>query len=193
MFRRYISFVALFLYVSVAAVAQINTERVTRMGRNAMYYEDYVVSIQYFNQVISAKPYLYEPYYLRGLAKFYLGDYKGAEADCTMAIERNPFVVTTYNIRGLARINMNNFDGAAQDYSNITRNDPDNQTIWHDLVICYLNAKQYDKNSHRIVCTLLNCSAELTAEESLSTQEGLQPSQIIPVAPASWFLTAYVI
>lgn len=37
MFRRYISFVALFLYVSVAAVAQINTERVTRMGRNAMY------------------------------------------------------------------------------------------------------------------------------------------------------------
>ncbi|MBQ3771130.1 MAG: tetratricopeptide repeat protein, partial [Bacteroidaceae bacterium] len=145
MFRRYISFVALFLYVSVAAVAQINTERVTRMGRNAMYYEDYVVSIQYFNQVISAKPYLYEPYYLRGLAKFYLGDYKGAEADCTMAIERNPFVVTTYNIRGLARINMNNFDGAAQDYSNITRNDPDNQTIWHDSVICYLNAKQYNQ------------------------------------------------
>lgn len=30
----------------------------------------------------------------------------------------------------------------------------------------HLNAKQYDKNSHRIVCTLLNCSAELTAEDT---------------------------
>ena len=26
-------------------------------------FEDYVLSIQYFNQVINAKPYLYEPYF----------------------------------------------------------------------------------------------------------------------------------
>lgn len=48
-------------------------------GRSALYYEDYVLSIQYFNQVLNAKPYLYEPWYLRGVAKFYLDDYVGAE------------------------------------------------------------------------------------------------------------------
>ena len=39
--------------------AQINTERVMTIARNALYFEDYVLSIQYFNQVINAKPYLY--------------------------------------------------------------------------------------------------------------------------------------
>ena len=29
--------------------AQINTERVMTIARNALYFEDYVLSIQYFN------------------------------------------------------------------------------------------------------------------------------------------------
>ena len=33
------------------------------MGRNALYYEDYILAIQRFNSVISAKPYLAEPYF----------------------------------------------------------------------------------------------------------------------------------
>ena len=73
--------------------AQINTERVMTIARNALYFEDYVLSIQYFNQVINAKPYLYEPYFFRALAKINLDDFQGAEADCDLAIQRNPFVV----------------------------------------------------------------------------------------------------
>ena len=61
------------------------------IARNALYFEDYVLSIQYFNQVINAKPYLYEPYFFRGLAKINLDDFQGAEADCNAAIQRNPF------------------------------------------------------------------------------------------------------
>ena len=63
--------------------AQFNTDRLVVIGRNALYYEDYVLSMQYFNQAISAKPYLYEPWFYRGVAKYYLDDYAGAEKDCT--------------------------------------------------------------------------------------------------------------
>ena len=66
------------------------------MGRNALYYEDYVLSIQRFNMVISAKPYLSEPYFFRGLAKFYLEDYVGAELDCSESLDRNPYVSNGY-------------------------------------------------------------------------------------------------
>ena len=45
------------LLLPLCSMAQINTDRVMLMGRNALYYEDYVLSIQYFNQVINAKPY----------------------------------------------------------------------------------------------------------------------------------------
>ena len=63
------------------------------MGRNALYYEDYILAIQRFNSVISAKPYLAEPYFYRGLAKFYLEDYAGAETDCTLALNKRPYTV----------------------------------------------------------------------------------------------------
>ena len=84
------------LLLPTLVCAQINTERVMMIARNALYFEDYVLSIQYFNQVINAKPYLYEPYFFRGLAKINLDDFQGAEADCDKAIERNPFVVGAY-------------------------------------------------------------------------------------------------
>ena len=77
--------------------AQFNTDRLLMIGRSALYYEDYVLSIQYFNQAISSKPYLYEPWFFRGVAKFYLDDYVGAESDCTEALERNPYVVGSTN------------------------------------------------------------------------------------------------
>ena len=50
------------------AKAQLNTDRITAIGRNALYFDDYVLSIQYFNQVIKLKPYLAEPYLLRAVA-----------------------------------------------------------------------------------------------------------------------------
>ena len=71
-------------FSSFLSVAQINTDRVMNIGRNALYFEDYILSMQYFNQVIKVKPYMAEPYFYRGVAKLSLDDFKGAEEDCTL-------------------------------------------------------------------------------------------------------------
>ncbi|NDV67202.1 tetratricopeptide repeat protein [Bacteroides sp. 224] len=134
----------LLLFLPIGLCAQINTDRVMTIARNALYFEDYVLSIQYFNQVINAKPYLYEPYFFRGLAKMYLDDFQGAEADCEMAIQRNPFVVGAYQIRGLARIKQNNFDGAIGDYRKALEYDPENITLWHNLTLCHIQKDDYE-------------------------------------------------
>lgn len=94
------------------ASAQVNTDQVMNIGRNAMYFEDYVLSIQYFNQVISMKPYLAEPYFYRAVAKLNLGDYKGAEEDCSLALSRNPFIIDAYQVRGVARQTMRKYKEA---------------------------------------------------------------------------------
>lgn len=78
--KYHISIAVVFLFLSVA---QINTDRVMNIGRNALYFEDYILSMQYFNQVIKVKPYMAEPYFYRGVAKLSLDDFKGAEEDCT--------------------------------------------------------------------------------------------------------------
>lgn len=85
--------------------AQINAEQVLRVGRNTLYLEDYVLSIQYFNQVIAAKPTLAQPYFYRAIAKISLDDYQGAEKDASTAIKYNPFITNAYEVRELpARI-----------------------------------------------------------------------------------------
>ena len=85
-------FTILALAVAIVAKPQLNTERVMLVGRNALYFEDYVLSIKYFNMVIGVRPNMSEPYFFRGLAKYNLDDYKGAEDDLTLSIERNPYV-----------------------------------------------------------------------------------------------------
>lgn len=108
--------------------AQLNTDRITSIGRNALYFDDYVLSIQYFNQVIKIKPYLSEPYLLRAIAKIQLGDYTGAEQDCNAAIERNPFQPGAYYTRGFIYRQTNQLEKANKDFSEALIFAPENKT-----------------------------------------------------------------
>ncbi len=108
--------------------AQLNTDRITAIGRNALYFDDYVLSIQYFNQVIKLKPYLAEPYLYRAIAKIQLGDMAGAERDCTSAIQNNPFLPGAYYTRGFVRMQMHHFDLAEQDFTEALLYAPENKT-----------------------------------------------------------------
>lgn len=133
----------LFLWVMMggAVRAQINTDRVMLMGRNALYYEDYVLAIQRFNLVISVKPHLSEPYFFRGLAKFYLEDFTGAEQDCGEAVVRNPYMANNYQLRALCRVNLKKYEEAAADYYKTLGIEPMNKSCWHNLVLCQLELK----------------------------------------------------
>ena len=111
-----LSMLFILLGVSVGASAQVDAEQVMNIGRNVLSMDDYMLSIQYFNQAIKAKPYLAEPYYLRAMAKLSLDDYAGAEEDCTLAIERNKFQTETYKLRGFARQALGKDSLAIEDY-----------------------------------------------------------------------------
>lgn len=127
------------------ATAQINTDQVLQIGRNALYFEDYVLSIQYFNQVIAAKPYLAQPYFYRAVAKFNLDDFAGAEKDATLAIERNPFITDAYEIRGVARQNLGKDSLAISDYDHALYLLPENKGILYNLALALDATKQYER------------------------------------------------
>ena len=126
----------------VQAAAQINTEQVLRVGRNALYFEDYVLSIQYFNRVIDAKPYLAEPYFLRAIAKYNLEDYAGAEADATRSIELNPFVADAWEVRGVSRQNQGRDSAAVEDYRKALDLLPRNRNLLFNMAMAQQDAGQ---------------------------------------------------
>ena len=133
--------VALLLFLP--AVAQLNTERVMLIGRNALYFEDYVLSIQYFNKVIEAKPYLHEPYFFRGLAKFYLDDYKGADEDISKAIEINPYVSRSYQLRGMCRAKCDSIALAVADFRMAIKYDSQNPQLWQNLAAVMMQGEEW--------------------------------------------------
>ena len=124
-----IFFSTIFIAFQLFGYGQWNTDRILTIGRNALYFEDYVLSIQYFNQVIKIKPYLAEPYMYRAIAKIQLGDFQGAELDANEAIERNPFVPQAYYVRGFALRKLDKFSNAASDFSKALEFSPNNLNL----------------------------------------------------------------
>lgn len=129
---------------SLSLYAQINTDRVLAVGRNALYFEDYVLSIQYFNQVIRSKPWLAEPYFYRAVAKINLDDYKGAEDDCTLCLERNQFLVQAYYARGIARQSQDKLIEAIEDYEKGLSFRPEDRGMLVNMAVAHIQRKDYD-------------------------------------------------
>ena len=132
------------LLTSAVVSAQINTDQVMQVGRNALYFEDYMLSIQYFNQVISAKPYLAHPYFFRALAKLNLDDFQGAIDDASTAIERNPFITDAYELRAVAYQNLGRHAQAIADYNHVLSMLPENRGILFNKALAQEESKDYE-------------------------------------------------
>lgn len=125
------------------ARAQVDVDNVIFMGRNALSLDDNVAAIRLFSQAIEAKPFLYRPYYYRAYAKFTLGDYLGAEADCHAALSLNPYIPELYELRGLCRIRQQRTLEAIADYTFVLSDQPRNTPARFNRALCEFEQKQY--------------------------------------------------
>ena len=141
--KRALTFLILLFAIAVQTQAQVNTDRVMAIGRNALYFEDYVLSIQYFNQVIKAKPWMAEPYFYRAVAKLNLDDFRGAEEDCTLSLERNPFLAQAYYARGIARQSLEKYAEAIEDYTKGLEFKPGDRAMMSNKAIAYVQKKDF--------------------------------------------------
>ena len=144
MHRRIVSLVTLLLGLVWQAWAQVNTNHMMWVGVNALYYNDYVLAIKYFNQAINAKPYLAEAYSFRSEAKYHLGDYVGAEKDAATAIELNPFIPYSYEYRSLALSRLKRYGEAIDNYKVLLKMLPDNPGIWHNYALFHYRMNDFD-------------------------------------------------
>ena len=132
-----------FCFLPSLSFAQYNTERLTISGRIAYSNHDYVVAMQHFNHVISSKPYLYEPWFYRGLCKLQLDDYTGAESDFNKAIELNPYVHELFSARAECLIRQRHYQQALDDYDKALQLLPDHNGYWFNRAYCRFFLKDY--------------------------------------------------
>ncbi|HEY9543701.1 tetratricopeptide repeat protein [Prevotella sp.] len=159
----------LLLVIAVGAKAQYNIDRLLTSGQIALSYDDYVLSIQYFNRIIELKPYIYQPWQYRAAAKFYLDDFSGAESDATEAIRLNPFVDNVYDLRAISRIRQKKYDRAIDDYSHAIRLNPTNQNYWLNRAICRMNVKDY-RQVHLDIDTIVGRWGKMSQAYALNSE-----------------------
>ncbi len=188
----------LLLSLSAALRAQTDAEKVVWLGRSALYFDDYLTAIRYFNQAIEARPYFSKAYYYRAYAKFTLEDYHGAEADCSQAIRLHPFVTEVYKLRGLCRIHHNDLQGATEDYSRVLTEEPTDQNSLYNRGLCFLALKDYakaDSDMNRILLRQPNrgrarmVKAQIALEEKDTTRAMLHIDTLLkdnPKDAAGW-------
>lgn len=121
--------------------AQIDPTRVMTIGQNAILFKDYVLAIQYFNTAIRVDSTSARPYYWRAVAKYSLGDVKGAEQDASVSIGRNPFIYDAYYLRALTRHTLGEDTLALQDYKVVLADNPDNRGALHNAAVLYTSMK----------------------------------------------------
>ncbi len=143
-FFKHISVLLFALGACFPTSAQINADQVMRVGQNSLYLEDYILAIQYFNQVIAVKPQLAQPYFYRSIAKISLEDYRGAEADASKSIELNPFITGAYEVRGVARHNMGRASEAVADYDKALEQLPESKGILLNKALALEDAGNLD-------------------------------------------------
>ena len=127
------------------ASAQLDKRYFFWVGRNLLLEDKYEAAIETINVLLKSDPDLHEAYFLRGVAKYNLGDLLGAEHDFTLAIGKNPVYTMAYNYRAIARAQIGNYDDALRDFQEAIDLRPDIPGPYFSRGVTFLQSGQYER------------------------------------------------
>lgn len=131
------------LFFHLSLFGQINSQRLLDNGRNALFFQDYALAIDYFNRVAALRPTDPHPFLLRAIAKIQLEDFTGAVRDCNLSLDINPYQPTAFYARGFANNRLGDFDSAIADFTKALEFSPANATYHICRSESFFNLKQY--------------------------------------------------
>lgn len=122
MFRK--SFLLLIFLLPLISRAQVNHRAFIQQARFELSEERFTDALRSLNTAIGVRPDLFEPWFLRGVAKYNLGDFSGAESDFSEALRLHPLHIRSFHYRGLTRLRMANYYDALYDFRKALELDP---------------------------------------------------------------------
>ncbi len=105
--------------------AQYNRNYIYWMGQQRMVANNYHEAIEILNVLIRHDARDFNAHFLRGIAKYNLGDLLGADSDFTRAVELNPVFTEAFYYRAITRSRLGNYDDALGDFRQAIELRPD--------------------------------------------------------------------
>ena len=145
-FSKYFLPAALLLLLGCSvARAQYDREVFSLRGRQALSEGKYAQSIENFNVLARLDSTDYWTFFYRGIAKYNLGDLRGAQRDFDRSVGLNPVFTFGYHYRAITQSRFGNYELALQDFGTALRLRPGYEGIYFSRGVTYFLARRFDE------------------------------------------------
>lgn len=142
--RKYL-FTLLLLLMSSLIYAQYDINQLLNRGRQYLIDGKYTTAIDNFNILTKIDTTLYDAFFFRGIAKYNLGDYMGAEKDFNKSLQLNPIYTPAYHYRAITLSRTGKYDDALKDLAEAVDLRPSYIGLYFSRGVTYFLSQQFDK------------------------------------------------
>ena len=135
----------LVLSLSQAAFAQYDKDVFDFRGRKALSEGKYSEAIGLFNILSRLDSTDCWTFFYRGIAKYNLGDLRGAYTDFNTSVRLNPVFTNGYHFRGITLSRSGKYDEALEDFNHALELRPGLNGLYFSRGVNYFLAQQFDK------------------------------------------------
>ncbi len=125
--------------------AQYDKDMFYMRGRQALADGKYALAIESFNVLSQLDTSDHLTFFFRGIAKYNLGDLRGAKRDFDRSVQINPIFTSGYHYRGITESRFGNYDAALEDLQHAIDLRPGFEGLYFSRGVTYFLAQQFDK------------------------------------------------
>ena len=128
-----------------ALFAQYDKDVFYMRGRRALADGKYSLAIENFNILSQLDTTDYYTFFFRGIAKYNLGDLRGAKNDFDRSVRINPVFTSGYHYRGITESRFGNYDAALADLQEAIDLRPGEIGLYFSRGVTYFLSQQFDR------------------------------------------------
>ena len=144
-FRKYLLALVMILVFHGIGEAQYDKDVFFFRGRQALVDGKYAQSIEQFNILAQIDTADYWTFFYRGIAKYNLGDIRGAQTDFNTSIRLNPVFTNGYHYRAITENRFGDYDKALSDLETAIGLRPGYEGLYFTRGVTYFLSQQFDK------------------------------------------------
>lgn len=113
--KKFVLSIFLLAFTAFTSLAQYDKDVFMWRGRQALSDGKYALAIENFNVLSRIDSTNYWAFFFRGIAKYNLGDIRGASGDFSTSVRLNPVFTNGYHYRGITESRSGNYEAAERD------------------------------------------------------------------------------
>ena len=139
-----VTILLLFVGGSADVCAQYDKDMFSYRGRQALADGKYAQAIENFNVLLQLDKSDYWTYFFRGIAKYNLGDLRGAKADFEKSVQINPVFTSGYHYLGTTESRFGNYDVALSNLQRAIDLRPGSEGLYFSRGVTYFLSQQFE-------------------------------------------------